>query len=128
VEICGVPGGFGRYPWMPHLWNLWIYQSCHLSGVVIDRPETVALYIDGLTVQDNRTAAERATTEAVAEGVAAKRLGPMESTEINCTERISVDTDSVICQIGSAVHYYLSKEQYSQLQTLYWTSKNCTIL
>lgn len=124
---CGVPGGFGRYLWMPHLWNLWI-QSCHLSGVVIDRPETVALYIDGLTVQDNRTAAERATTEAVAEGVAAKRLGPMESTEINCTERISVDTDSVICQIGSAVHYYLSKDQYSQLQTLYWTSKNCTIL
>ena len=37
---CGVPGGFGRYLWMPHLWNLWIYQPCHLSGVVIDRPET----------------------------------------------------------------------------------------
>ena len=64
-------------------------------------------------MQDNRTAAERATTEAVAEGVAAKRLGPMESTEINCTELISAD--SAICQIGS-VTCYLSKEEYSQLR------------
>ena len=97
-----------------HIYGIYGYinRAISVGSSLIDQkhPETVALYIDGLTVQDNRTAAERATTEAVAEGVAAKRLGPMESTEINCTERISVDTDSAICQIGSAVHYYISFE------------------